>query len=159
MTDEKCMFIDIIKEDISKLNIEKLKDNVYDLQKSMAQISVLVEKMDVTIEKLTDLLSNVTNLLTVHEQRLIQFDQNKERLNETVNQHRAENNDKIKEIYTVVEKKHDDLIDKFEIFSDKIENKITSMQKYIWLGLGGVGVAIWIMQYGAIAVSLITKVH
>ena len=143
----------------SYTNIDKIRNDVTELQKSMAQISLLVEKMDITIEKLTDLSSTVTTLLAVHEQRLVYNEQTKDSINDLLNKNRIETTDKIKDIYTILEKKNEDLSHKLEVFSEKIDKSVNGMQKYIWIATGAAAIIAWVLEYGFAALNLATKLH
>lgn len=145
--------------EIRSTNLDKIRSDVSELQKSTAQISVLVEKMDTTIEKLTDLSSNVTSLLAVHEQRLAYNEQTKDNMYEVVTQNKIETTEKIKEVSSTVEKNKDILLSKFDSFSEKMEEKMNHLQKYIWLAAGGGAVIIWVLQYGYYALNLASKIH
>lgn len=90
-------------------DIERLTNNVYNLQKDMAQVGQLVERLDVTIEKLTEVSTTVSQLLAVQGNRLEFQEKMGEKLQELVERRRQEFDSNIKDLYVRIEKVEKDL--------------------------------------------------
>jgi DNA repair exonuclease SbcCD ATPase subunit len=135
--------------------VKKLTENVFSLQRDVAQIDTLVERLDITIEKLTEVSSTVSQLLAVQGSRLEFQEKVQERLEKMFEERRGETEKNIKDLYVRIEKVDKDLQEDMEATYSKIAEKIeqhrkesteqhkvlndriTRMEKWMWMLIGG----------------------
>ena len=144
--------------------IVKLESEVHSLQKDMAQIGVLVDRLDITIEKLTEVSTTVSRLLAVQENRLEHQEKLSDKLQASIESHKTETNQVVKEIYTKIndveidlskdiEKNQEKIIKKIEELKaegtrqhDEINERMTGLEKWMWILMGGGVVLAFIIQ-------------
>ena len=146
---------------------EKMADNIYSLQKDMAQIGPLVERLDITIEKLTEVSSNVSTLLAVHDNRIEFHEKVLEKIQTLIEDNRRESDKNIKDVYYRVENVERDLYSEIEANQEKVLKEIKDMRaesnlqhnelkarvlridKWMWTMIGGLTVLTVLLQIGA----------
>lgn len=139
----------------SDATVKKLTENVFSLQRDVAQIDTLVERLDITIEKLTEVSSTVSQLLAVQGSRLEFQEKVQERLEKMFEERRGETEKNIKDLYARIEKVdkdlQEDMEDTYSKIAEKIEqhrkesteqhkvlnDRITRMEKWMWMLIGG----------------------
>jgi hypothetical protein len=124
--------------------IIKVQSDISNLQKDMAQISVLVERMDTTIEKMTELSTNISKLLAVHELRLEQYEKISEKLIDNAERRRDEMESKIKDIYKEISILDNKVLSELKSFrlermecTTSTNNKIAKMERQLAILFGG----------------------
>lgn len=149
-------------------DVKKLADNVATLQQDMAQVGTLVDRLDVTIEKLTEVSSTVSQLLAVQGNRLEFQEKIQEKLQELVEKRRIETDAAINNVYNRIENVEKDLqgdiestYDKIitkmdamqasstkqhEEISERLNERMTKLEKWIWTVAGGGVVVMWILN-------------
>ena len=145
---------------------EKMADNIYSLQKDMAQIGPLVERLDITIEKLTEVSANVSTLLAVHDNRIEFHEKVLEKIQTLIEDNRRESDKNIKDVYFRVETVERDLYSEIEANQEKVLKEIKDMRaesnlqhnelkarvlridKWMWTMIGGLGVITILIQIG-----------
>lgn len=143
----------------SDSEIQKLSENVSSLQRDMSQVGLLVDRLDVTIERLTEVSTTVSQLLAVQGNRLEFQERASNKLEEMIEKRKSDTDASIKEVVQKVEKVEEDLHDELhnnhkqvidEIKSLKTEsakqhsdfnNRMTSLEKWMWTLVGGSVVA------------------
>ena len=146
---------------------EKMADNIYSLQKDMAQIGPLVERLDITIEKLTEVSANVSTLLAVHDNRIEFHEKVLEKIQTLIEDNRRESDKNIKDVYFRVETVERDLYSEIEANQEKVLKEIKDMRaesnlqhnelkarvlridKWMWTMIGGLTVLTVLLQIGA----------
>lgn len=144
--------------------IKKIESDVNSLQKDMAQIGVLVDRLDVTIEKLTEVSTTVSRLLAVQENRLENQEKITDKLQTSFEVHKSENAQAVKEIYEKISHVEEDLLKDLDSNQDKVINKIdelktegtkqhgelsdriSRLEKWMWILVGGGIVIAFILQ-------------
>jgi flagellin-like hook-associated protein FlgL len=95
--------------------IQKIRDDITDLQKDMAKVGTLVDRLDATIDTLTEFSSNINKLISIHETKIDFHDkQNVEFMQE------------IKKLGVDSTSQH-----------TALNKRISTMEKWMWLILGG----------------------
>jgi len=97
------------------LVLQKIREDVTDLQRDMAKVGILVDRLDITIDKLSEFSGNVSKLIAIHETKL-EF-------------HEKQNADllyEIKSLRTDSTNQH-----------DALSKRITIMERWMWLVVGG----------------------
>lgn len=143
-----------------------MAENIYSLQKDMAQIGPLVERLDITIEKLTEVSSNVSMLLAVHSSRIEFQEKLLEKTQTLIEDNRRESDKNIKDVYYRVESVERDLYSEIEANQEKVLKEIKDMRaestlqhnelkarvlridKWMWTMIGGLAVITLLIQIG-----------
>lgn len=136
-------------------DISRIQENVISLQKDMAQVGALVERLDVTIEKLTEVSTTVSRLLAVQENRLENQEKISDKLQTTLESHKLETAQNVKEIYERIKDVEEDLLKDLDDNQDKVIKKIdelktegtnqhkemgdriSRLEKWMWILIGG----------------------
>lgn len=104
--------------------IQRIRDDVTDLQKDMAKVGLLVDRLDITIDKLSEFSGNISKLIAIHETKLeFHEKQNADLLHE------------IKSLRTDSTNQH-----------GALSKRITVMERWMWLVVGGSIVAGFIIN-------------
>lgn len=145
-------------------DLKKLAENVSSLQQDMAQVGALVDRLDVTIEKLTEVSSTVSQLLAVQGNRLEFQEKIQEKLQDLVEKRRTETEGYVKDLHVKIDTverdlkedirdTHLDILSKIsemqdsgaqqhQEISDKLGERIASLEKWMWTIAGG-GTVVW----------------
>lgn len=143
---------------VAQPNLQKLTDNVSYLQQDMAKVGLLVDRLDTTIDKLADISNVVSNLLAVHETKLSAQEIISKQTSELVEKRRVETDEKLQTIHARISSGEKELSEKIDVQYDeimrelkemriesttqhnKLSNRITTMEKWMWAVVGGSGV-------------------
>lgn len=138
--------------------------DVMSLRQDMAKVELLVDRLDTAIVKLTEVSSGVSQLLAVHESKLITQETLLKQIAEMVEARRLENEEKIKTLHARVSAGEKELSEKIDeqydkimaelkdmrkestAQHDKLSGRITFMEKWMWIVIGGSIVVGFILQ-------------
>jgi septation ring formation regulator EzrA len=142
----------------STQTVDKLVDDISHLRKDMAVVGALVDRLDTTIDKLTDISNSVSSLLAVHETKLTTQEILSKQLADLVETRRVETDEKVqllhnrisngeKEIKEQIDQQYDELMTEIKAMRaesvaqhNTLSERITTMEKWMWLVVGGSGV-------------------
>lgn len=110
--------------------VTKIKDDISELQKDVAKFGVLVDRLDIAIDKLTEFSNNVSKLIAVHETKLNFQQQGHENVVQ-----------KIEDLKKDCTKHHDQLETSITTIETRLAGRITTLEKWMWLVMGGSVVA------------------
>lgn len=95
------------------------------------------------LEKLTDIHADVTKMLALHDQRLDQHEKTHETLAGDVEKRRQEIREVTGDLYKEIDQKTTGIMDEIRKNAEKsseqhnkLNDKITSLSRYIWMGVG-----------------------
>lgn len=135
--------------------LKKLESDVNSLQRDMAQIGVLVDRLDVTIEKLTEVSTTVARLLAVQENRLENQEKIADKVQTSLESHKAETNKMVKDLYEKIHDVEEDLLKDMDSNQDKVikkieelksegsiqhqemSDRISRLERWMWILIGG----------------------
>jgi len=139
----------------TNLEIRKIEENVSSLQRDMAQVGQLVDRLDVTIEKLTEVSTTVSQLLAVQANRLEVQEKTADKIQDLIEQRRMETDKTLKDLYDRIDdvevdlqkeikenqaevlKKIQELKDSGTTQHNHLEQRLTKLEKWIWIIIGG----------------------
>jgi predicted RNase H-like nuclease (RuvC/YqgF family) len=108
------------------------------------------------ITKLTEISADLNKVLAVQEQRLTQNERLMYDLEETVESRRAEYENRIQNVYDVMNREDNKILEELELMREEqkeqhksISNKINDMQKIIWVYMGGFSVIVFLLTNGS----------
>lgn len=123
----------------------------------MASESDLYEKrqnrIEDAIERLTEISSDLNKMIAVHEQRITQQEKQTSFLGDILERRREESEVKLKEVYDTIRSEDRNILE--EISTIKI--KMNKIEKMIWMYLGGVGVVVFLINYGPALMKILGK--
>jgi hypothetical protein len=128
--------------------MRKLTENVSSLQTDMAQVGQLVGRLDITIQKLIEVTSSVSQLLAVQGNRLDFQEKASDKIQNLIEKRRDESdiqikglNDKLqtfeKDFQADISATENKILDKMTLHNDQMNVRITSLEKWMWLLMGG----------------------
>lgn len=144
--------------------MKAMNDSMDHLKSDISKIGMLVDRLDITIEKLTEVSASVTQLLTVHGSRLDFQDRIQNQLQETMERRRQENEVAFNKVHdkieTVQEEHHSDTEKLKDTISNKIDDikkmlttqhdkqnqRISKLETWMWVILGGSGVIAFLIN-------------
>jgi predicted unusual protein kinase regulating ubiquinone biosynthesis (AarF/ABC1/UbiB family) len=143
---------------MSTPDLSKLADNVASLNQDMTKVGTLVDRLDTTILKLADISANVSQLLAVHESKLSAQEIITKQTVDLVEKRRIEVEEKLqliharissgeKELTAKIDDQYDDILKELKDMRkesteqhNKLSNRITTMEKWMWTVMGAAGV-------------------
>lgn len=111
-------------------DMEKLRDDITQLQKQAAAADVVVERLDYTLDKITDLSSQIQQMLVLHEHRFEDAEKQHEVMSRQMDQ-RAETADKEMNI----------LHKRISALETKLDERLRKIEIWQWIIVGGASAA------------------
>lgn len=129
-------------------------------------LAIIVERLDVAVEKLTEVSRSISQMLAVHENRIDTQEKVSDQLTDLIEQRRKEANEDIKELHSRITTTTRELSDKIADTEKKVLTELAKIQstpspiyenKYIYMGIGGLFVVVWIFEHLNGIVDLVQK--
>jgi len=103
-----------------------------------------LDRIEQTLEKLADIQIDLTKMLAVHEQRIHTSEKHVNSLEEILERRREESDVKLKDVYDTMRSEDKNIIAEIHKLREEstkqheiLTNKLTSLEKYIWMYIGG----------------------
>lgn len=134
--------------------VKSLETEVALVKNDVSQIGNLFEKLEVALDKITDVNNSISQMLAVHEQRLTEGDREFKEMKQELNVAENKFDNEVKELHSrlttntrEIETKMSDEIDKvleaikdlkshMVVNQEKLDKRITSLEKWRWIILG-----------------------
>lgn len=113
----------------SDQDIERLKDDVSELQQQAAASDVVLERLDRTLDKLTELSSVIQQMVVVHEHRFTDQEKQHETLSRQLD-NRSE----------TVDREMNNLHKRISSLENKIDDRLRRIEIWQWVIVGGASV-------------------
>lgn len=114
------------------------------------------DRIDIAVEKLTEISGELKAIIAVHEQRLNQQEKDTNVIFKLLENRRKELDDKINEVYSDMSNKDNSILEHIEQMRKEaveqhrlLNDKITKLEKFIWVAIGGGMVMVWVLSYVA----------
>ena len=104
------------------------------LEQKLEDLKPIVLRIDAAIEKLSEVNTTVSRMLAIHEERI----------------------SKQEEVDSILFAKVDKLRDKIDGDNDRIDQRIRQLEKRVWMAIGGVIVASFIMNNAGLVTGMLT---
>lgn len=121
-------------------------------------------RIEDAIERLTEISADLNKMLAVQDQRIMQQEKITGIMEETLERRREEYDRKIQTVYDTIGKEDKKILDELEKIRkdqknqyESLNSKITSLEKIIWMYLGGFSVLVFVITYGPKAVEIFIK--
>jgi len=123
-----------------------IKVQIEGLKKDVENVHNINNRLDTAIDKLTDVSTSIKSMLAVHEEKL----QRQEQIDEVIFDKIRERGNEIDNVYRDLQKEIAGVEKRLlvEIKSLKIDigNRVSMLEKYKWLILGGSVVVAWVLS-------------
>ena len=123
-----------------------IKVQLEGLKKDVENVHNINNRLDTAIDKLTDVSTSIKSMLAVHEEKL----QRQEQIDEVIFDKIRERGNEIDNVYRDLQKEIAGVEKRLlvEIKSLKIDigNRVSMLEKYKWLILGGSIVVAWVLS-------------
>lgn len=123
-----------------------------------------IDRLEDVIEKLTEISADLNKMLAVQEQRLTQQEKSMGNIEDMVEKRREEYDKKLQNVYDVMRVEDTKILEELEEMRKEqkeqhkaISDKMTALEKIIWLYLGGFSVIVFLISYGPKVVELVVK--
>lgn len=121
-------------------------------------------RIEDAIERLTEISADLNKMLAVQDQRLSQQERTMSFIEDLVEKRREEYDKKLQNVYDVMSKEDNKIIEKLEEIKKEqksqhavMSDKISALEKIIWLYLGGFSVLVFMITYGPKVVEVLVK--
>lgn len=129
------------------MSIDKLHNDVADLQKNYGQISALVDRLDTTIEKLSDLSNNISRLLAVHEHKIEHQEKQTESIMSLIEKRKQESDQVMRDLKREFNDEFQNIMRAITTMTSdhnkqhaELDVKMKSIEKFLWVATGGAAV-------------------
>ena len=121
-------------------------------------------RIEDAIERLTEISADLNRMLAVQEQRLSQQERSMGIIEDMVERRREEYDKKIQNVYDVMSREDNKILEELEEMRKEqkdqhrtITDKMTGLEKVLWMYLGGFSVIVFIISYGPKILEIFTK--
>jgi F0F1-type ATP synthase membrane subunit b/b' len=128
------------------------------------QLEKRQNRIEDAIERLTEISADLNKMLAVQEQRLSQQERTMGIIEDMVERRREEYDKKLQNVYDVMNREDNKILEELEQMRKEqkdqyksISEKMTALEKIIWMYLGGFSVLIFMMTYGPKVVEVLVK--
>ena len=111
------------------------------------------DRLEQAIEKLINVSVDIKQMLAVHELRITTQEKSSGALHVVVEKRREELDHKLKDVYDTIRDRDEKLLTEIKSIREEhkthyncLNDKFNSMQKYIWLAIGGGMVITWLLS-------------
>lgn len=122
------------------------------------------ERIEDAIEKLTEISVDLSKMLAVHEQRLNQQEKQIDNLDGALQDFRGSSELKLKDVYDTIRTEDKNILEEITKIRveaneqhEKMTDRITEMEKTIWVYMGGFTAIFFLLSYGQNILKLIIK--
>lgn len=119
-------------------------------------------RIEDAIERLTEISADLNKMLAVQEQRLSHQERSMGIIEDMVEKRREEYDKKIQNVYDVMNREDNKILEELEemrkeqkVQHTAISEKMTALEKIIWMYLGGFSVIVFVISYGPKILELI----
>lgn len=119
------------------------------------QVERRQNRIEDAIDKLTEISADLNKMLAVQEQRLSQQEKSMGIIEDMVEKRRAEYDKKLQNVYDVMRVEDTEILEELEEMRKEqkeqhkaISDKMSALEKIIWMYLGGFSVIVFIISYG-----------
>jgi hypothetical protein len=112
-----------------------------------------LDRIETAIQRLTDVSVELKSMIAVHDQRINQQEKDTGIIFKLLEARRKELDDKINEVYVDMSNKDNNILEQIaEMRKESAEQhkalneKITQLEKFIWIATGGGMVLVWVLS-------------
>jgi uncharacterized protein (UPF0297 family) len=113
-------------------------------------------RLEDAIERLTKISSDLSTMVAVQEQRISQQEKDSNILFNMAEKQKEDTDNKLEEVYKSMNEQEKNIFEEIAKFRQdtasqysKLNDRISQLEKYIWMAIGGGIAASWIISYAA----------
>jgi len=114
-----------------------LKVQLEGLKKDVENVNTIQSRLDTAIDKLTDVSTSIKSMLAVHEEKLQQQERIDEVIFDKIRERGAEIDEVYKDLHKEIQSIEKRLLIEIKSLKLDISNRVSMLEKYKWLILGG----------------------
>jgi len=103
-----------------------------------------IDRIEDAIERLTDVASDLSKMIAVQESRITQHEKQAEVMEVKLERRREELDQKLKDVYDTIRDQDSKILTEIKAVREEhnkhytcLNDKISAIQKYIWMAIGG----------------------
>jgi len=111
-----------------------------------------LDRIEAAIEKLTSISSDLKSMIAVQDQRLTHQEKTADDLHHVLEQRRLELDNHLNKVYDTMRDQDEKILNEVKTSREEhnkhytcLNEKISSLQKYVWLAIGGGMVITWFL--------------
>lgn len=111
------------------------------------------DRIETAIQRLTDVSVELKSMIAVHDQRINQQEKDTSIIFKLLETRRKELDDKINEVYVDMSTKDNSILEQIQQMRKEsseqhrsLNEKITQLEKFIWIATGGGMVLVWVLS-------------
>ena len=124
----------------------EIKVDIESLRKDIENVNTIHNRLDTAIDKLTDVSTSIKSMLAVHEEKLSRQDKVDEIIFEKLRERQQEIQDVHASLKAEMATSEKRLLVEIKSLKLEIGNRVSTLEKYKWLILGGAIVVGWILS-------------
>jgi hypothetical protein len=112
------------------------------------------DRMEAVIERLSIIQTDLNKMLAVHEEKLNVAERSVNHLEEVVEKRREESDIKLKDVYDTMRSEDNKILTELNTMRKeaadqhtKLNEKITEIEKKLWMYIGGVSVIVFVLTH------------
>lgn len=113
-------------------------------------------RIETAIERLTEISADLSKMVAVHEHRITQQERTSTSLSQILEKRREEFDVKLGDVYNTMREQDNEILNQIvdmkketsEQFK-KLNDKITQMERYVWMAIGGAFTVSMILSFSA----------
>lgn len=112
-----------------------------------------IDRIETAIQRLTDVSVDLKSMIAVHDQRINQQEKDTSIIFKLLETRRKELDDKINEVYIDMSNKDNNILEQIQQMRKEsseqhrsLNEKITQLEKFIWIATGGGMVLVWVLS-------------
>ena len=112
------------------------------------------DRMEAVIERLSIIQTDLNQMLAVHEEKLNVAERSVNHLEEVVEKRREESDIKLKDVYDTMRSEDNKILTELNTMRKeaadqhtKLNEKITEIEKKLWMYIGGVSVIVFVLTH------------
>ena len=123
-----------------------IKVQLESLRKDIENVNSINNRLDTAIDKLTDVSTSIKSMLAVHEEKIQRQEQIDEIIFEKLKARQNEIDDLESKMKSNIELSEKRLLCEIKTLKNSLNERVTTLEKYKWLILGGSIVVGWVLS-------------
>ncbi len=124
----------------------EIKIDIESLRKDIKNVKSINGRIDTAIDKLTDVSTSIKSMLAVHEEKIQRQEQIDEIIFEKLKARQNEIDDLESKMKSNIELSEKRLLCEIKTLKNSLNERVTTLEKYKWLILGGSIVVGWVLS-------------
>ena len=113
-----------------------------------------IDRMEAVLERLVEVSNDIKRMLAVHEEKLDRHEKYQDYIENLLESRRKDLDTKIDAVYNTMRSQDNGILEEIKKMReeshmqyDKLNDKISKMEKYIWVAIGATTAVSWFISY------------